>query len=97
VPAYVMLMNLTDQGIREVKNSPERIKQGMQAFEAVGGKVTAFFVVLGEYDMVAIGEAPSDEAAMGFALGLCRQGNVRTTTLRAFTPEQYAGIVSKLP
>ena len=97
MPTYVVLMNLTDQGIKEVKGAPERIQQSIKAFEAMGGKVTAFYTVMGEYDYVAIGEAPSDEVALGFLLGLCSQGSVRTTTLRAFTPEQFAGIVSKLP
>jgi uncharacterized protein with GYD domain len=97
VPNYVMLMKLTDQGIKEVKHAPERIRQGIKAFEAAGGKVLGFYVVMGEYDYVAIGEAPSDEVALGFTLGLCAQGSVRTTSLKAFTPEQLAGIVSKLP
>jgi uncharacterized protein with GYD domain len=96
MPTYVMLMNLTDQGIKEVKGAPERIQQGIKAFEAMGGKVTAFYTVMGEYDYVAIGEAPSDEVALGFLLGLCSKGTVRTTTLKAFTAEQFAGVVSKL-
>ena len=97
MPTYVMLMKLTDQGIRDVKSAPGRVQQGIKAYEAVGGKLLAFYTVMGEYDYVAIGEAPSDEVALGFSLGLGAQGSVRTTTLKAFSPEQYAGVVSKLP
>jgi uncharacterized protein with GYD domain len=52
---------------------------------------------MGEYDYVAIGEFPSDEVATTFALGISSLGNVRTTTLRAFTKEEFAAIVKKLP
>jgi uncharacterized protein with GYD domain len=63
----------------------------------MGGKLTDFFVTMGEYDYVAVGEAPSDEAALAFLLALGSLGNVRTTTLKAFTREQFAAIVGKLP
>ena len=52
---------------------------------------------MGEYDYVGIGEAPSDEVAMTFMLAQGSAGNVRTTTLKAFTKEEFAEIVKKLP
>jgi len=58
--------------------------------------VTSLYTVMGEYDYVAIGEAPSDEVGMTFLLGLGSQGNVRTTTLRAFTRDEFAQMVKKL-
>ena len=93
---YVMLMKLTDQGIKNIKEAPSRIEQGIKAFEAMGGKLHNFYIAMGEFDYVAIGEAPSDAVAMTFLLGLGAQGNVRTTTLKAFTREEFAGLVSKL-
>ena len=97
MPTYISLYQLTEQGITDIKNAPERIKEGIKAFEGMGGKVIGFYAVMGEYDYVAIGEAPSDEAAMTFALGLGAGGNVRTTTLKAFTAEEFAKFVDKLP
>jgi uncharacterized protein with GYD domain len=97
MPAYIILMKLTDQGIKDIKKAPERIEAGIKAFEAMGGKVTGFYLVMGDYDYVAIGEAPSDAVATAFALGLGSLGNVRTTTLKAYTKEQFAEIVKKLP
>ena len=93
----IILMKLTDQGIKDIKNAPERIERGIKQFEAMGGKVTGFYSVMGEYDYVAIGEGPSDEVLMTFLLGLGSQGNVKTTTLRAFTREEFAAAVKKLP
>ena len=97
MPKSVILMKWTDQGIKDIKNAPQRIENGIKAFEAMGGKVTGFYAVMGEYDYVAIGESPSDEVSMAFALGLGSQGNVRSTTLRAFTKEEFAETVKRLP
>ena len=95
--AYIILMKLTDQGVKDIKNAPKRVEDGIKGFEAMGGKVLGFYTVMGEYDYVAIGEAPSDEVAMTFLLALGALGNVKTTTLRAFTKEEFAEMVKKLP
>ena len=97
MPTYIVLYKLTDQGIRNIKESPKRIEEGIKAVEAAGGKMIGFYSVMGEYDFVSIGEAPNDETAVALALALGSQGNARTTTLKAFTKEEFAGIVKKLP
>jgi uncharacterized protein with GYD domain len=97
MPTYIGLFKLTDQGIREIKQAPQRVEDAFKAYEAMGGKVLGFYTVMGEYDYVAIGEAPSDEVHLTFALALGSQGAVRTTTLKAFTKEELAEIVKKLP
>ena len=97
MPTYVILMNLTDQGVRDVKGAPERVKATAKAVEAAGGKLLSFYSVMGQYDYVAIAEGPSDEIAMAQLLGLGMQGNVRTTTLKAFTEEEFAEILKMLP
>jgi uncharacterized protein with GYD domain len=97
MPNYILLMKLTDQGIKGIKDAPSRVEEGIKGFEKMGGKVTNFYTVMGEYDYVAVGEAPSDEVAMTFALALGSLGNVRTTSLKAFTKEEFAAMVKKLP
>ncbi len=97
MPTYIVLYKLTDQGIRNIKEAPKRIEEGTKALEAVGGKVIGFYSVMGEYDYVSIGEAPNDETAVALALAVGSQGNTRTTTLKAFTKEEFAEIVKKLP
>ncbi len=93
----ILLMKLTDQGVRNIKEAPQRAEQGIQAFEKMGGKILGFYVVTGEYDYIAIGEAPSDEVATTFAMALSSLGNVRTTTVKAYTREEFAALVKKLP
>ena len=97
MPNYVILMKLTDHGAKTIKDAPGRIEAGIKAFEKMGGKIIGFYTVMGEYDYVAIGEAPSDEVATTFSLAIGSLGNVRTTTLKAYTKEEFAAIVKKLP
>ena len=97
MPTYVTLFKLTDQGIKAVKDAPRRIEDAVKGMQAGGGKLIDIYAVMGEYDYVAIGEAPSDEVAVSIALALGSQGSVRTTTLRAFTREELASLVKKLP
>jgi uncharacterized protein with GYD domain len=94
---YIILMKLTDQGIKSVKDAPKRAEAGIKAFEQMGGKVLGFYAALGEYDYVSIGEAPNDEVATAFSLALGSLGNVRTTSLRAFTLKEFTEIVKKVP
>ena len=56
MPTYIVLYKLTDQGIRNIKEAPQRIEEGIKALEAAGGKVIGFYSVMGEYDYVSIGE-----------------------------------------
>jgi len=97
MPTYVLLMNLTDQGIRTIKGAPERIAAAIETWESMGGSMRSFHMTMGAYDYVAIGEAPSDEAGAAFLLGLGSLGNVKTTTLKAFTKEEAGSIIASLP
>ena len=97
MPTYIGLYRFTDQGIKNVKDSPNRFKDAIKAVESMGGKVMGVYTVMGEYDIISIGEFPNDEAAMTFALATGARGNVRSTTLKAFTQDEYAAIVKKLP
>ena len=63
----------------------------------MGGKVIGFYSTMGEYDYVSVGEFPNDEVAATFLLALGSLGNVKTTTLKAFSIEQFKEIVGKLP
>ena len=97
MPTYIGLYKLSDQGIKNVKDMPQRIEKAIEASEAMGGKVLGVYSVLGEYDLVSIAEFPNDETALTLALALGAQGNVRITTLKAFTKAEFAEIVKRLP
>jgi uncharacterized protein with GYD domain len=94
---YITLMKLTDQGVKNLKDAPNRIETNIKSVEKAGGRLIGFYSTLGEYDYIAISEGPSDEAAAAFNLGLSSQGHVRTTTLRAFTTKEFAEMIKRLP
>ncbi len=96
MPSYVVLVNWTDQGIRNVKGTLERTDDVARLAEKHGGRLVQFYWTVGPYDLVAIGEAPDDESASAFALELGSVGNVRTTTMRAYDREEMSGIVQRL-
>lgn len=97
MPKYIVLMNVTEQGAKNIKDAPARIQEAAKALEAAGGKMIDFYAVLGQYDYVAIADVPSDEAGLLQLLGIGAIGNVKTVTLRAFTKEEFAAVVQKLP
>lgn len=93
---YLLLMKLTEQGIKNIKDAPARYNAAFKAWEKAGGKVLGFWIAIGEYDYVAIGESPSDEAALGFAVGLSALGNLRVQSVRLFNTQQFEGVLKAL-
>jgi uncharacterized protein with GYD domain len=94
---YVTLYNFTDQGLRAVKESPARLKAGIAAAEAAGGKVLGAYYTQGPYDLVVVSDIADENAANAVALALASQGNVRSMTMRAWDPEAFAKIVALMP
>ena len=94
---YVTLYRYTSQGIRSVKDSPNRVEQARQTLEKAGAKLKAIYLTTGQYDLVAISEWPSEELAMTFLLAQGAAGNVTTETLRAFDEAAFKKIVAAIP
>ena len=93
---FIGLVNFTDQGIRNVKDSPDRYEAFRAMAEKVGVTVKGIYYTIGHYDMVLILEG-SDESAMTAMLKVGSLGNVRTETLRGFSLEDMRKIIGKLP
>ncbi len=96
MPTYIGLLRFTEQGMRNVKESPDRVGAATQMTEEAGGELKAFYYTMGEYDAVSIVEAPDDETVSRIVLAISGQGNARFVTLRAFTVDEMRGIVSGL-
>jgi len=97
MPTYIGLLKLTEKGSKDFMNAPARIEESTRLYQKMGGKVMGVYMVMGEYDYVVLGECPSDEVSAAFALALSSQGNVKTTTLRAFSANEIPGILKKVP
>lgn len=94
---FISLLNFTDQGIRNVKDSPNRADAFKEMATKVGVKVKEIYWTVGNYDIVIILDGPDDKAVTSALLGICSLGNVRTQTLRAFSAEEMGPIITKMP
>ena len=94
---YISLISFTEQGIKTIKDLSGRIAAGRQAMEAAGGKLVQYYLTFGEQDAVVVYELPDDETAAATALAQAGIGNLRSTTMRAFTEAEIPGILSNLP
>jgi uncharacterized protein with GYD domain len=97
MPTYIALLRYTQQGIADVKNGPARLDAAREAYRRAGGDMKAFYLTMGQYDGVAIGDLPDDATAARIALAIGAQGNVRTETLKALSEAEYRKIVASLP
>ncbi|MPZ71617.1 MAG: GYD domain-containing protein [Nitriliruptorales bacterium] len=93
---YVALVNWTDQGVRDFRGTVDRADAVADVAQRLGGTQTALYWTVGPYDLVAISEFPDDETATAFALAVSSEGNVRTTSMRAFDADEMRTIIGKL-
>ena len=94
---YIALLNFTDQGVKTIKDLPARITAGRQSLESMGGKIIQYYLTLGAQDAVVVLELPDDETTASMVLAQAGLGNLRTTTMRAFTEAEIPGVLSKMP
>src|SRR5712692_7335838 len=97
MPRYVSLVQYTAKGMEAIKESPKRLDAARKAFDDAGAKLKDFYLVMGEYDIVIVVDAPNDEVVAKVSLMLGAKGSVRTHTSRAFTEAEYRKIISSLP
>lgn len=96
MPKYIALINWTEQGVRNIKDTPKRAENAKALARKLGGKLDIYYT-LGEYDAVAVAEMPSDEAYNRFTLATGALGNVRTKSLKAWTVEEFQKMMEQLP
>ncbi len=94
---YILLINYTQQGIENVKESPARLDKARELLQTLGGEVKDFYLTMGSHDVVVIIEGPDDETLIKAALVTASTGNVRTETFRAFTEAEYRKLIAALP
>ena len=93
---YFMLLNWTEQGVKNAKDTVTRAASARQLAEKIGARVTDCAWTLGQYDLILSAEAPDDETITAVGIALGKLGNVRTQTLRAFGDSEMQKILSKV-
>ncbi len=93
MPTYVMLTNLTADGVRTLKNNPGRVSEVNSEVEQIGAKVVAQYATLGQYDFVTVIEAPDDQTMAKVSVELGSRGTMTSQTLTAIPSEDFAGSI----
>jgi uncharacterized protein with GYD domain len=96
MPTYITMLKWTQQGIKNVKESPTRVDTARNAFKADGVIMKELFLVTGQHDMVLVIEAPNDTALAKALLNSASMGNFTSETCRAFTEDEYRQIIKEL-
>jgi len=94
---YIALVNYTDQGVRQIRQTTERAKALINAASNLDVKIKDIYWTMGAFDAVFIAEAPDDDSVMAFAASMGSLGNIRTQTLRAFSAPEMNKILDKVP
>jgi uncharacterized protein with GYD domain len=95
VATYITLIRWTDQGREKASSLPDRVEEVGKRIEAMGGKQVGNYLTMGQYDQVAVVEAPDDETAARLLMVVAERGNAITETLRAFTMDEVRGLLQK--
>jgi uncharacterized protein with GYD domain len=95
VPTYITLISWTEQGIKNYGDTVDRFEEAQRAAQAGGGSFREAFWTIGPYDIVGILDAPDDETVTAALLRIGAQGNIRTTTMRAFSADEMRGVIAK--
>jgi uncharacterized protein with GYD domain len=96
MPTFISLVNWTDQGIRNFKETASRAAAAKELARRMGGEMKEIYWTLGQYDIVAVADFPDDETGTAFLLALGSQGNTRTNSMRAFSESELTGILDKV-
>ena len=93
---YVTLINFTEQGVKNIKDTANRASHYKDLAAKLGCTIKEIYWTQGQYDVVSIVEAPDDAAATALSMSVGKLGNIRTQTLRAFSAAELAPIMDKV-
>ncbi|HKO30304.1 MAG TPA: GYD domain-containing protein [Nitrospiraceae bacterium] len=93
---YLMLLNWTDQGIKNIKESPKRLDSAKKLAQELGGEIKSVYMTQGNFDLALITDMPNDDKMASYVLKLGSFGSVRTTTLKAYSEDDYRKIIGGL-
>ncbi|MBI2761719.1 MAG: GYD domain-containing protein [Chloroflexi bacterium] len=96
MPSYVVLYKYTDQGVKNIQETVKRARDNRAENERRGFTVNALYWTQGQYDLIAIVDAPDEQAMMAGLLNISGAGNVRSETLRAFSESEMEAIIGKM-
>ena len=96
MPTFIAMLSWTDQGIRSLKDTPKRVQAARETGKKVGVEIKQIFLTSGEFDILAVLEAPHYDNVAKYAMAAGLQGNVRSRTIRAWPEAEMLKLISEL-
>lgn len=96
MPLYISLMRLTQKGLDELKDSPDRAKLSRERVEKLGGRSLSFHATMGPFDFVQLFEMPDEKSMMQYVLTARRDGFVEPLIMPAFDAADWGGLVARV-
>ncbi len=96
MPIYISHVSLTEQGVKDLKDAPDRIEANRKLWEEAGGKLLAWYIVLGDYDYLLISEAPDEKVMAEIAIKASCRGRTRFKTHAAIPIEEFSQVSDRL-
>ena len=93
---FICFLNWTDQGAKAVKGVPARHENLKGEISRLGGRLIGGYVTRGQYDVVLVLEMPDGDAMTKLSVGVLSRGNVRTTTVRAHSMEDFGKLAAEV-
>ena len=93
---FLVLGNFTAHGLQNITASPDRLAAAKELAQDRGGRIVFFYLTMGQYDLAFLLEMPDDISAARYMLELNKKGTITTTTLKAFTEDEYQSIVGSI-
>ena len=94
---YIGLLSFTEKGVQGIKETTKRAAAAKEAGKKFGVNMREIYWTMGEYDLVCVLEADSEQSLAAFNLAIAMQGNVRSHSLRAYSASEMEGVLAKLP
>ena len=96
MPIFISHVTLTQEGVKAIKDVTERIEENRKLWEETGGKLLAWYIVLGDYDYLLITEAPDEKVMAEIAAKASRRGRTQFRTYTAIPIEEFGQVTQRL-
>jgi len=96
MPTFIIAMNWTEQGIRNIKDAPKRAAAAKETAKKLGVEIKQTYLTNGQFDLMSIVESASGDNIAKFCMQIGALGNVRTRTVRAWSQDEYMKLISEL-
>ena len=96
MPMYIALIDFTEQGVRNIQDTPKRADALVATAKKLGVTVKDVYWTTGAHNGVLVVDAPDCKTAAALFLTLGKNGNVRTQTLRAFDRSEIESVLGKM-